>query len=337
MALGGSRIDRALGTPGWISMAQHGGTMDDIKARRKYVQHVAAVLVVASLAVTWATVAFVRYENQRGEAIFLFAGTLVLAAIFIWYFRDSHRRALSLKRELSLSRTRIADIVDGPVLIEGRAIAGKVTTMAPLSRRPVVGYRISVTQNPRPWWDESDNSVTEDHSVMNDFLVDDGTGKATVMAAGALLLLSRERKEKGGILPEDVRQSITAQAAAELQRLKESFRRAAAEVTPELFAKLAKLGGASSEGRQLQLDKKFDSCTERLLEEGEVVVVRGEARVTFHGPARQVTVQAPAAGHLVIADRAQSLLVGSLNLTSDIPDTYPFDFERDRERTDGRG
>jgi len=135
--------------------------------------------------------------NFFTAALFVLFIILVLAAVVVWQVH-TFRRLRRIKACFEDHKLReIAGLAPGDWLVQGRAVALN-TTSALLSGRPVIGYRLLVEHLMNRGQHGSWRSVF-DHAEINDFEVDDGTGRALVRAAGARIIFKQEYRKKSGL------------------------------------------------------------------------------------------------------------------------------------------
>ncbi len=233
------------------------------------------------------------------------APTLLAVVRLIETGYERHRASVA-RRDLR-SRLAAGEVVseqaavDGPVRIEGKAVAGALLT-APLSGKPVIGYRLRIARGPGDGAVTSQGAAILDVACLQEFFVDDGSAAAArVCPARCLPLFTSE--------------SPVAIEAGDLVRspLKEIVDRC-------MLPGSALVSASSFVG------------TEYLLEPGEMVFVFGEAtheldpaaaRAGYREPPLRLVVSAPAEGFLVVADRDRDELLQNLREGRDLipPDT----------------
>jgi hypothetical protein len=224
------------------------------------------------------------------------AGIVVVAAIagcgwLIWRSWRLQRLQQSLEAYPIVS---IRQAGEGPLAVEGRALALE-TMVAPFSAKTVIGFRVKVEQA------RSDGEGTTwetlvDLSELQDFEVEDGTGRALVRAVDYELLLDREERQTNGILTS----------------------------VPDAVEAFLRHHGETSHG---WIFNKSLRWAEYLLEPGEAVFVTGRGRRELdprqevdnlrQAPTRLV-VDPPSDGPIVVADRLREELLRGLSL-GDLP------------------
>jgi hypothetical protein len=234
--------------------------------------------------------------------LILFAGIGVVVAFEVG--RELYRRSKEvggLRSQVAACSVRPQSAIQGGrVQIEGRAVAIMVST-APLSGRPVIGLRVKIeklalesaaggTGGPVLTW----GPVVE-AMHMNDFEVEDGTGRARVRTASCYPLLAAEPT---------VTMSVDQLLRSPLVEVLRHQR------YPEHW-----LVGARS-----------IRVTEYLLEPGETVFVFGEAHREidpdaprdYRGAVWRLVISAPLGGWVMVSDQDRDTLLRSMGRWTDL-------------------
>jgi hypothetical protein len=168
------------------------------------------------------------------------------------------RRGRVVARLLGV-RQSIAHARPGAALLQGRVMP-LATVEAPVSRRACVGYDLRRVQGR--------HAVDAEHAC-EDFVVDDGSGRARIVAGDALLLLEPARR-----VSEAIESRVVAHQA---------------------------IGGGKEAGGVV---RAVGSAIERVLLPGEVVRVAGHVLRSVAGEGRpQIAVHGGAAGPVLVTNR----------------------------------
>jgi hypothetical protein len=207
---------------------------------------------------------------------FLLTGGVAIVGFAAWYFSQDQRTRRALRNR---PRTTVREAVDGQEM----KIVGTVRFLgpplkAPLSGTPCAHYRVTVVHRKQR---SSSVIIREEQGV--DFILEDATGRARVLMAGARVAVNMDNESRSGTFDADERQE----------------------------ALLTRHGKAS----QWWIFNKSLTYSEGILEEGEEVAVFGRARWEidpdpgsgYREPPRRLVIEHGNAGPLLVSDHRSVL------------------------------